>query len=184
MHVKEIKLIISLHQESDMHMRNHMLPGDMASYDRTPLGQSGRSRTVTNPYGGYSDTEVMGPTAENRLYGRDPYMDRSRDDRYGGNRSGGYYDDHRGMPPHRDPGGMPPGPPGPGYNENLGDERVRGPPPPPRQGVPTHERSQRIPRPIIADHAHGEFAMDSDIESVTSAFSSHSAPHARGRRPG
>ena len=165
-----------------MHMRNHMRPGDMASYDRTPLGQSGRSRTVTNPYGGYSDTEVMGPTAENRLYGRDPYLDHPRDDRYGAHRSGSYYDDHRGMPPHR----AGPGPPGPGYGErDLGDERVRGPPPPPRQGVSTHERSQRIPRPIIADHAHGEFAIDSDIESVTSAFSSHSAPHARGRhRPG
>ena len=112
-----------------MHMRNHMRPGDMANYDRTPLGQSGRSRTVTNPYGGYSDTEVMGPTAENRLYGRDPYLDHPRDDRYGGrsgsyDRSGGYYDDHRGMPPHR----SGPGPPGPGYSENIRDERVQGPP--------------------------------------------------------
>ena len=161
-----------------MHMRNHMR-GDMANYDRTPLGQSGRSRTVTNPYGGYSDTEVMGPTAENRLYGRDPYLDHPRDDRYAGHRGGSYYDEHRGVPPHR--GGPPPGP---SYGENLGDERVRGPPPPPRSGIPTHERGERVRRPIIADHAHGEFAIDSDIESVTSAFSSHSAPHARGRRPG
>ena len=83
-----------------MQMRPHMRAGDMASYDRTPLGQSGRSRTVSNPYGGYSDTEVMGPAAENRLYGRDPYLDHPRDDRYAGPRGGGsYYDDHRSVAP-------------------------------------------------------------------------------------
>ena len=157
-----------------MHMRNHMRAGDMANYDRTPLGQSGRSRTVANPYGGYSDTEVMGPTAENRLYGRDPYLDHPRDDRYAGHGSGNYYSDHRSVPPLR--------PTGANYGDGLGDERVRGPPPPPRPGVSSHERGERVRRPIIAEHAHGEF-IDSDIESVTSAFSSHSAPHVR-RRPG
>ena len=162
-----------------MHMRNHMRSGDMANFDRTPLGQSGRSRTVANPYGGYSDTEVMGPTAENRLYGRDPYLDHPRDDHYGGQAGGNYYNDHRSVPPFR--------PSGASYGDGLGDERVRGPPPPPRTGVPsTHiERGERVPRrPIIAEHAHGDFAIDSDIESVTSAFSSHSAPHQRRHRPG
>ena len=165
-----------------MHMRNQMRAGDMPNYDRTPLGQSGRSRTLANPYGGYSDTEVMGPTAENRLYGRDPYLDHPRDDRYAGQGSGSYYNDHRSGPPPR--------PSGDGfggrasYGDGLGDERVRGPPPPPRPGVSSHERGERVRRPIIAEHAHGDFAIDSDIESVTSAFSSHSAPHVRGRRPG
>ena len=161
-----------------MHMRTHMRAGDMANYDRTPLGQSGRSRTVANPYGGYSDTEVMGPTAENRLYGRDPYLDHPRDDRYAGHRSGNFYDDHRGGPPLR--------PSGANYGDSIGDERVRGPPPPPRQGGSGFtERGERIQRrPIIAEHAHGDFAFESDVESVTSAFSSHSAPHQRQRRPG
>ena len=162
-----------------MQMRPHMRAGDMASYDRTPLGQSGRSRTVSNPYGGYSDTEVMGPAAENRLYGRDPYLDHPRDDRYAGPRGGGnYYDDHRSVAP------APLRPSGSNYGDSLADERVQGPPPPPRPGVSGYERGEGIRRPIIAEHAHGEMRYDSDIESVTSAFSSHSAPHTRGRRPG
>ena len=157
----------------------------MASYDGRggrgqPLGQSARSRTVDNPYGGYSDTEVMGPTAENRLYGRDPYQDHPRDDRYGGMGRTGYYDDHRSAAPPLRPSGA-------SYGEGLVDERVRGPPPPPRMSQPgtgSYERGERVRRPIIAEHAHGDFVIDSDIESITSAFSSHSAPHARGRRPG
>ena len=165
-------------KESEMQMRPHMRPGDMASYDRTPLGQSGRSRTVSNPYGGYSDTEVMGPAAENRLYGRDPYLDHPRDDRYAGPRGGGsYYDDHRSGPPPLRPSGS-------NYGDSLADERVQGPPPPPRPGVSGYERSEGIRRPIIAEHAHGEMRYDSDMESVASAFSSHSAPHQRRRRPG
>ena len=118
------------------------------------LGQSGRSRS--NPYGGYSDTEVTGISASDRYY-RDPYHDHP-DSRYH-HHSGGYYDDtgRRG-----------------GYGAGvLDDERVRRPPPPPRPSMQSRG---------YTDH-HSEF-IDSDMESVTSAFSSQSAPHARARRSG
>ena len=72
----------------------------------------------------------------------------------------------------------------PGGGPPLEDRRAQPPPPPPRnvnfEGDPPI-KSSGGPRgaPPIGRH-YGE----SDMESVTSALSSHSAPHQRPRRPG
>lgn len=178
-----------------MAMRSRMrVDGAISSYDGgtttgryasggshgVALGQAGRSRS--NPYGGYSDTEAMGPAASDRYYGRDPYYE------------GRTYDDR-------------------GYGPYYNDRRAAGPPPPPRdRDFTTDPYRQQQPmdtsgvrrgpmRPVpgsmdpsrtgenmgsggqLGPRHPSEF-FDSDMESVTSAFSSQSAPHTRGKRPG
>ena len=154
------------------------------------LGQSGRSRS--NPYGGYSDTEAMGPAASDRYYGRDPYYEgRTYDDR----NYGPYYNDRRAA-------GPPPPPRDRDFTadpyrqqqqhqqqqqqqqqmENSGVRRgpmrpLPGSMDPSRTGENMGSGGQLGPR-------HPSEFFDSDMESVTSAFSSQSAPHTRGKRPG
>ena len=172
-----------------MQMRSRMrVDGAISSYDGgasrygghpVALGQAGRSRS--NPYGGYSDTEAMGPSASDRYYARDPYYDgRTYDDRA----AAGYGQQQQQQPY---------------YN----DRRAAAPPPPPRDrdfaaaGDPYRQRGPLRP-PQMDPMRTGEMMgsgghlgprhptefFDSDMESVTSAFSSQSAPHVRGKRPG
>jgi hypothetical protein len=184
----DLSLPIQDMDDRAMQMRSRMrVDGAISSYDggvtsgrygghAVGLGQAGRSRS--NPYGGYSDTEAMGPAASDRYYGRDPYYDgRTYDDGYGP-----YYNDRRAAappPPPRDRDFAASGDP---YRQPV-DVR-RGPlraPPGPMDPMRTGE--------IMGSGGHlgprhpAEF-FDSDMESVTSAFSSQSAPHARGKRPG
>lgn len=138
------------------------------------LGYAGRSYSS---YGGYSDTEVMGPSTSDRYYGRDPYRDHqmTQDDRRFKSGSCYYYDDDRLR------GGGSGG--GGGYlgNEDLGGlDRVRRPPPPPPR-IPLMGGKGRAAT-ISADPVHHPEFIDSDMESVTSAFSSQSAPHFRAAR--
>ena len=173
-----------------MQMRSRMrVDGAISSYDGgasrygghpVALGQAGRSRS--NPYGGYSDTEAMGPSASDRYYARDPYYDgRTYDDRA----AAGYGQQQQQQQPY--------------YN----DRRAAAPPPPPRDrdfaaaGDPYRQRGPLRP-PQMDPMRTGEMMgsgghlgprhptefFDSDMESVTSAFSSQSAPHVRGKRPG
>ena len=174
-----------------MQMRSRMrVDGAISSYDGgasrygghpVALGQAGRSRS--NPYGGYSDTEAMGPSASDRYYARDPYYDgRTYDDRA----AAGYGQQQQQQQQ-------------PYYN----DRRAAAPPPPPRDrdfaaaGDPYRQRGPLRP-PQMDPMRTGEMMgsgghlgprhptefFDSDMESVTSAFSSQSAPHVRGKRPG
>ena len=169
-----------------MQMRSRMrVDGAISSYDGgatrygghpVALGQAGRSRS--NPYGGYSDTEAMGPSASDRYYARDPYYDgRTYDDRAAGygQQQQPYYNDRRAA--------APPPPPRDRDFAAAGDPyRQRGPLRPPqmdpmRTGEMMGSGGHLGPR-------HPTEFFDSDMESVTSAFSSQSAPHVRGKRPG
>ena len=173
--------------------------GQMYQQRGQHLNPSTRSRSM-GQYGGYSDTEVMVPTHDQRYY--DPAaMPPAASGRghigYGGHASqqqppmgmaqGGsgnfdpYYENTRAQqqPPRQmDPSG--------GYAGGgpLEDRRAQPPPPPPRnvnfEGDPPIKPAGG-PRgaPTLGRH-YGE----SDMESVTSALSSHSAPHQRPRRPG
>ena len=130
------------------------------------LHPSTRSRSMGH-YGGYSDTEVMMPPNSGGQYyeggtkvGYDPYYENTR---------GPYPMEDRG------PSSYP-----------VEDRRAQPPPPPPRnvnfEGDPPIKGSggPRGAPPIGRVHHYG----DSDMESVTSALSSYSAPHQRPRRPG
>ena len=106
-----------------------------------------------------------------------------------GNFADPYYENMRGQQPltgsmaaptqQQQGGGGYGGPP-------IEDRRAQPPPPPPRnvnfEGDPPIKSSggPRGAPPIGRSHHYG----DSDMESVTSALSSHSAPHQRPRRPG
>lgn len=158
-----------------------------ASYDgglnqprASSLHPSTRSRSMGH-YGGYSDTEIM---VNDQRYN---YQDQNRG-LYAGGTQGGY---NSASVPTSDP-----------YYENtMGrgsntltstgmypaeDRRAQPPPPPPRnvnfEGDPPIKSSggPRGAPPVGRSHHYG----DSDMESVTSALSSHSAPHQRPRRPG
>ena len=172
------------------------------------LHPSTRSRSMGH-YGGYSDTEVMlhpASTDPQRYYDAGGGMGRaplhsgypSSGPVPGGQFSGDpYYENMRTQGPH---GAVPQGPVGPmgpmppvssqagmgvgGYP--VEDRRAQPPPPPPRnvnfEGDPPIKSSggPRGAPPIGRSLHYG----DSDMESVTSALSSHSAPHQRPRRPG
>ena len=166
-------------------MRSRMrVDGAISSYDGgasrygahpVGLGQAGRSRS--NPYGGYSDTEAMGPSAGDRYYGRDPYYDsRAYDERagYGGQQP--YYNDRRAA--------APPPPPRDRDFAAVGDPyRQRGPLRQPQMDPTRSGEMMGSGVHLGPRHPTAEF-FDSDMESVTSAFSSQSAPHVRGKRPG
>ena len=164
------------------------------------LHPSTRSRSMGH-YGGYSDTEVMVPTNDQRYY--DPAAPAPAGGRamgYGagpapqqpvGLSQGGsgnfdpYYENMRAQqPPMQAP--MAPLAQQGGYGGSFEDRRAQPPPPPPRnvnfEGDPPIKSSggPRGAPPIGRKHHYG----DSDMESVTSALSSHSAPHQRPRRPG
>jgi len=115
----------------------------------------------------------MGPAAGDRYYGRDPYYEgrAPRDDRPAGS---GYYADRRAAGPPPPPRDVPPHDP---YAAGPGGILRRGPPLRHPGGPGDGPGPPGGPRPPAE-------WFDSDIESVTSAFSSQSAPHARHRRPG
>ena len=102
-----------------------------------------------------------------------------------GNFADPYYENMRGQQPLT--GSMAPTQQGGGgYGGPIEDRRAQPPPPPPRnvnfEGDPPIKSSggPRGAPPVGRSHHYG----DSDMESVTSALSSHSAPHQRPRRPG
>ena len=141
------------------------------------LHPSNRSQSMGMGYssygagGGYSDTEVMAAASTGRYYdGRgggavpqDPYYENTMG--RGGVGAGG-------MQP------QPPSAGGAGMGFPVDDRRAQPPPPPPRnvnfEGDP----------PIRGGGGPRGAPYDSDMISVTSALSSHSAPHQRPRRPG
>ncbi len=172
----------------------------------------GRSRSMAVPgYGGHSDTEVFVPShahqqqyqqhpmggGANSYYGSASAMTDMSGGAMGGRGYGGnpssYGAGGGGMPlQHSFDGGMMGGGAGGGHApvdqvyENTraypDERRAQAPPPPPRNvnfedEMPT--RNSRGGGGVLRGRT-----FDSDIESVTSAFSSHSAPHNRPRRPG
>jgi hypothetical protein len=134
----------------------------------------------------------MGPAASDRYYGRDPYYDgrtfdggrtndgRSYDDRYGP-----YYNDRRAAAPPPPPRDRDFATNDPYRQQQPVDSGVRRGPMRPQQGSMDPSRTGEM----MGSGGHlgprhpAEF-FDSDMESVTSAFSSQSAPHTRGKRPG
>ena len=136
------------------------------------LHPSTRSRSMGH-YGGYSDTEVMMPPHSGGQYyeGGTTKMQQGYADPY--------YENTRGPYPMEDRGPTTSAYP-------VEDRRAQPPPPPPRnvnfEGDPPIKGSggPRGAPPIGRGHHYG----DSDMESVTSALSSYSAPHQRPRRPG
>ena len=119
----------------------------------------------------------MGPSAGDRYYGRDPYYDsRAYDERagYGGQQP--YYNDRRAA--------APPPPPRDRDFAAVGDPyRQRGPLRQPQMDPTRSGEMMGSGVHLGPRHPAAEF-FDSDMESVTSAFSSQSAPHVRGKRPG
>jgi hypothetical protein len=165
------------------------------------LQSSNRSRSMGHasnvPYGGgYSDTEVMAPSAANNRYYNDAHAQQQRgyappphDPYYENTRTGGGQGGVNSVTAANNAVGGQQGGVG-GYPE---DRRAQPPPPPPRnvnfEGDPP-TRGSGGPRKAPPIHgargrSHNDSTfVDSDMESVTSAFSSHSAPHQRSRRPG
>lgn len=134
------------------------------------LHPSTRSHSMGH-YGGYSDTEIM--VNDQRYYdgrGHTSQFPASTDPYYENTLSRGH------IPQQQVTGG--------GYP--VDDRRAQPPPPPPRnvnfEGDPPIKSSggPRGAPPIGRSLHYG----DSDMESVTSALSSHSAPHQRSRRLG
>lgn len=131
------------------------------------LHPSTRSHSMGH-YGGYSDTEIMvndqryydGRVQQTTQFPADPYYENTLSRQQpSGHMAGGYpVDDRRAQPP-----------PPPPRNVNF-----EGDPPIKSSGGP------RGAPPIGRSLHYG----DSDMESVTSALSSHSAPHQRSRRLG
>ena len=152
------------------------------------LHPSTRSRSM-GPYGGYSDTEVMMAPSQSQTGGQyygtgEPMHSGSTGGMAGvgvvGTSKMGYdpyYENTRGPYPMEDRGPS---------SYPVEDRRAQPPPPPPRnvnfEGDPPIKGSggPRGAPPIGRVHHYG----DSDMESVTSALSSYSAPHQRPRRPG
>ena len=143
------------------------------------LHPSNRSQSMGMGYssygagGGYSDTEVMAAAQAGRYYdgrGGAP-QDPPRNVNFEGDP---YYENTMGR---GGAGGMQPLS-GAGMGFPVDDRRAQPPPPPPRnvnfEGDP----------PIRGGGGPRGAPYDSDMISVTSALSSHSAPHQRARRPG
>ena len=194
-----------------MHMRSRMrVDGAISSYDGgtttgrygsggghgIALGQAGRSRST--PYGGYSDTEAMGPAASDRYYGRDPYYDgRTYDDRYGQQQQQQqqqqlqqpYYNDRRAAAPPPPPRDRDFATSDPYRLQQQQQQPVdsgmrRGPMRPPPGSMDPSRSGEMLGSGGHLGPRHPAEFFDSDMESVTSAFSSQSAPHTRGKRPG
>ena len=135
------------------------------------LHPSNRSQSMGMGYssygagGGYSDTEVMAAASAGRYY----------DGRGGAPQQDPYYENTMGR---GGAGGMQPPSAAAGMGFPADDRRAQPPPPPPRnvnfEGDP----------PIRGSGGPRGAPYDSDMISVTSALSSHSAPHQRPRRPG
>ena len=127
----------------------------------------------------------MGPAASDRYYGRDPrseirdpyYDGRTYDDRYGP-----YYNDRRAAAPpppprDRDFANDP-------YRQPLDSGVRRGPMRPQPGSMDPSRTGEMMGSGGHLGPRHPAEFFDSDMESVTSAFSSQSAPHTRGKRPG
>jgi hypothetical protein len=157
---------------------NHGGPHMQPQQRGQSLHPSTRSRSMGH-YGGYSDTEVM--VQDQRYYdsqsGRGPGY-HNQQGQYPGQattQQDPYYENTRVSQGYATDNAYP-----------IEDRRAQPPPPPPRnvnfEGDPPIKSSggPRGAPPVGRSIHYG----DSDMESVTSALSSHSAPHQRPRRPG